>query len=214
MSCIRASLSISALFSARTRHHAVRHRVRCLCALQSESWAHSLLKRLVTNRLGSGGAISQVVSQVDACTADLSALFRRIQVSNAADRPHVAQNLRSDVVNSLDRLARSDGHVVSGQQDHTSAINAPAARSHSMRISVSQLSCPEDVHESSFAESCVEYTERCTSWSDPSDSCTVAGEDIRMQEFFPTDATFVNAKVKELFFQREEDANTKVGRPT
>lgn len=184
----------------------------CFCELQSESWAHSLLKRLVTNRLGPGGAISQVVSQVDACTADLSALLRRIQVSSAVDRPHVAQNLRSDVVNSLDRLARSDGHIVSGQ-DHTSTIITPAARSHSMRISVSQLSCPEDVHESSFAESCVEYNERCASWSDPSDSCTVAGEDIRMQEFFPTDATFVNAKVKELFFQREEDANTKVGQP-
>jgi hypothetical protein len=82
-----------------------------------------------------------------------------------------------------------------------------------MRISISQLSCPEDVHDSSFSESYVEYShaDRCVSCSEPVDSCTVAGEEIRMQEFFPTDATFVNAKVKELFFQREEDANTKVG---
>lgn len=113
---------------------------------------------------------------------------------------------------SVDRLARScDGHIVSsGQQDHSSTIIAPAMCSHSMRVSISQFSCPEEVHESSFAESCVEYHDRCASWSDPSDSCTVAGEDIRLQEFFPTDATFVNAKVKELFFLREEDANTKV----
>lgn len=181
--------------------------------MQSDSWAQALLKRFVTNRQGASPSTSAGTSQVDACTQDLGALLRRIQISSAADRPSVAQNLRSDVVNSLDRLASScDGHVVcqAGQNDHAHAIVNPATRSQSMRISVSQLSCPDDVHESSFAESCVDYNERCMSWPEPSGSCTVAGEELRMQEFFPTDATFVNAKVKELFFQREEDANNKV----
>jgi hypothetical protein len=181
--------------------------------MQSEGWAQSLLKRLVTTRLGSSSS-GERVSQVDACTNDLSALLRRMQVTNAASRPGIAQSLRPDVVNSLDRLTSStDANVVSSRHDPSNAM-APAMRSQSMRMSISQLSGPDDVHhDSSFAESCLEYhplPEQCGSWGDPSDSCTVAGEEIRMQEFFPTDATFVNAKVKELFFQREIDGNNKV----
>jgi hypothetical protein len=163
-------------------------------------WAQALLRKLVNN--SAACSRDQRLPQIEAVTEDLSALVRKIQFSNVADRPGVASFLRERVLLTLDRLASSP--IADTLQN---AAMTPSHHAHHVHSSGS-----EGVLESSFGPgSSVDFHSRSsTEWSDPDGSPTIAAEELRFQEFFPTDASFVNAKVKELFFAREQDAKSKV----
>ena len=168
-----------------------------LCPQAGDVWASSVFQHLVSWEPSERQCTSPLAQRIEKHSSTLQELFLQLQLCKVEERPALAYSLRSEFMSTFNALCTAE--APEPIRDST-FLSEPTQ--------FSELADRSSL--TSFAESLTVDTVVRGEGSDMGPEDPTFDHCLRPHTEFPTNASYINSKVKDLFFELEGGAKNKV----